>query len=409
MTGGLGTACQGLVKALLDRKTDLFFVMPGDKRSPDRADTSEPSQARGLFHLKMVPSLLSPYQRGTNNGEIKEGDAAPSDKGQDLYAGDLLRAVEDLAQKAEEIASNLDFDVIHAHDWMTFPAGLRARSLSGRPLVAHLHSTEYDRCLDKVWPPVCRIEGEGLEQADRIITVSARSKWQIVERYGISQDKIEVIYNGLNRDHLPEPDDKEERDRNGRAALSSGTTENVVLFLGRITAQKGPDFFIEAADRVLKTEGETTFLLVGTGDMIPRLIERTVELGISKKVLFTGFLEGSELRRAFEKASIYVMPSVSDPFGISCLEAMHMGVPVVLSNQTGIAEVVENVLKVDHWDIDGMADKIVRLLRDPVFARELADRGASEARRITWDHSAARCLDVYRDVLAEKGLTTQWE
>jgi len=219
-----------------------------------------------------------------------------------------------------------------------------------------------------------------------------------VEKYEVVPEKITVIHNGLNRDHI----------ENAPAAnpdfLPGKSPGGIVLFLGRITPQKGPHFFIEAAAKILETEKDALFLVAGSGDMVPALVERTAALGISSRVLFTGFLDGGMVRAAFELADVYVMPSVSDPFGISCLEAMYLETPVVLSNQAGISEVVENVRKVDYWDIDGIAREVVRLLRDPPFARETAARAAAEARGITWDHPAARCIALYREALAERGL-----
>ncbi len=212
-----------------------------------------------------------------------------------------------------------------------------------------------------------------------------------------------MIHNGLNRDHLG---------HSGEARplpLPDRIPGKMVLFLGRVTPQKGPGYFIEAAARILESEKDTFFVMAGSGDMVPEIVERTAELGIASKVLFTGFLDGEQVRWAFEKADVYVMPSVSDPFGISCLEAMYSSTPVVVSNQSGISEIVESVLKVDYWDVDDMAAKVVRLLRDPPFARELAGRGASEARRISWDHPAALCAALYREVLAEKGLSVHKE
>jgi glycogen synthase len=412
MTGGLGTACQGLVKSLIGRGVDVDFIIPGACDNDDKEGHPETETCaipdggpdpKGLFNITRVPPLLNPYRGRDKPVKDNRGLFRPASISDELYGGDLLAAVEKLARQAARFAADSSFDVIHVHDWMTFPAGLAAREVSGRPLVAHLHSTEYDRCLEHVWPPVCRLERLGLHEADRVITVSARSKWQVVEKYGVKPEKISVIHNGLNRDHLG---------NQGEARplpLPDRLPGKMVLFLGRITPQKGPGYFIEAAARILESEKDTFFVLAGSGDMVPAIVERTAELGMASKVLFTGFLDGEQVRWAFERADVYVMPSVSDPFGISCLEAMYSSTPVVVSNQAGISEIVESVLKVDYWDVDDMAAKVVRLLRDPPYARELADRGASEARQISWDHPAALCAALYREVLAEKGLATHEE
>jgi len=411
MTGGLGTACHGLVKSLVAQGVDVSFVIPSrDVEDPDDDGTESAVSAesngfpetgtvrRGLFRLTRVPPSLNPYAGGPKPIILSNGDTLFQEGyDQDLYGGDLLAAVDKLALQARTIAAKQNFDVIHAHDWMTFPAGLAAREVSGKPLVIHLHSIEYDRCLDRVWPPVVDIERRGLVGADRIITVSARSKWMVVDKYGVAPEKITVIHNGLNREHLG-------RLENAKPiSLPPRTKGGLVLFLGRITPQKGPNHFVEAAAKVLQAEPHTVFLLAGSGDMVPALVERTAELGISQNVLFTGFLEGDQVLWVLDAADVFVMPSVSDPFGISCLEAMYASTPVVVSNQSGISEVVSNVMKVDYWDVDAIADGVVRLLRDPQYASEMAGRGAAEARTITWDHPASRCKAVYREVLSESG------
>ncbi len=411
MTGGLGTACHGLVQSLIGQGIDVSFVIPS--RDVDDSDGHETGTAlsetrngfpetgtvrKGLFRLTRVPPNMNPYAGGSKPIVLANGDTLFQEGyDNDLYGGDLLAAVDKLAHQARTIAAKQKFDVIHAHDWMTFRAGLAAREVSGCPLVIHLHSIEYDRCLDRVWPPVVEIEREGTAAADRIITVSARSKWMVVDKYGVDPDKITVVHNGLNREHLGTMENAKP------ISLPPRTRGGLVLFLGRITPQKGPNYFVEAAAKVLRAEPHTVFLMAGSGDMVPGLVERTAELGISQNVLFAGFLEGDQVLWVLDAADVYVMPSVSDPFGISCLEAMYASTPVIVSNQSGISEVVGNVMKVDYWDVDAIADNVVRLLRDPQYAAELASRGAAEARTITWDHPASRCRAVYREVLAESG------
>jgi glycosyltransferase involved in cell wall biosynthesis len=429
MTGGLGTACHGLVRSLLSKGQDVLFVMPADADTDfgvedadtdlgvEDADTDSTRSSasgasaernskrypqRGLFRLARIPPALDPYGARSEKGgaqiDSKNGIFNNAVTTKNLYGGDLLAAVERLADKVREIAQRRRFDVIHAHDWMTFPAGLAAREATGRPLVVHLHSTEFDRCLENVWPPVVRIEKAGLIQADRVIAVSARNKWLVVEKYRVTPEKITVIHNGLNREHLEVTRDPKS------LPFPLQPKERVVLFVGRITPQKGPEYFIETAAEVLKTEKNVVFLVGGSGDLVPALVERAAELGISTRILFTGFLSGGQVRAALEAADVFVMPSVSDPFGIACLESMYMGTPAIISNQSGISEMVENVLKTDYWDVEGMAAMIVRLLRDPQYARELASRAAAEARGITWDHPALRCIGLYKEALAERGL-----
>lgn len=306
------------------------------------------------------------------------------------YVGDLFGEVERYARLAGQIARQERFDIVHAHDWMTFPAGIAASALSGRPLVVHVHSTEFDRSGEHVNQRVYEIERQGMHAAARVVAVSFLTRKIVASRYGVPEDRIEVVYNAIETDggqlgeQLP-------------AAIGRG--EKIVLFLGRITMQKGPEYFLAAAKRVLEVMDNVRFLMAGSGDMIRRTIELAAEMGIGHKVLFTGFLRGRDVDRAFRMADLYVMPSVSEPFGIAPLEALSHDVPVIISKQSGVAEVLTHALKVDFWDINEMANKIIAVLRHPPLHATLREHGSFEIRKLSWRDSASRCLRIYRSVL----------
>ncbi len=299
------------------------------------------------------------------------------------YGGDLFGQAERYARFCVSAARSLQFDVIHAHDWLTYPAGLAVARMTGKPLVCHIHSTEFDRSGEHVNQPVYNIERRGLHGAVRVISVSMLTKNLCVNRYGVSPDKIDVVYNGVELDprHV------------GIEGIRRG--DRIVLYFGRITMQKGPEYFIAAARRVLEVMDDVKFVVAGSGDQAQRMIEMAAALGIGSKVLFTGFLRGKDIQRVFSMADLYVMPSVSEPFGIAPLEAMGHRVPVLISRTSGVSEILVNVLKCDFWDVDDMANKIVAVLRHPPLQSALRDHGYFEVRGITWEGAARRCDETY--------------
>lgn len=308
------------------------------------------------------------------------------------YTGDMIRDCEVYARMLVQLSRSEQFDVIHAHDWMTFPAGMAISRVSSRPMIAHIHSTEFDRSGEHVNQRIYDIERRGLNAAVRVVAVSRLTKSICVERYGIDPNKIDVVYNGVAReDHQPAPGQQIE------------STDKIVLFLGRITMQKGPEYFVRAARRVLDRYQNVKFVVAGSGDMALRMIEEAAALGIGHKVLFTGFLRGKDVDRVFQMADCYVMPSVSEPFGIAPLEAMRNDVPVIISKQSGVSEVLTHVLKVDFWDIDEMANKIIAVLKHPPLSQTLRQHGPMELRGLTWDGAARRVVQVYEHVLRSNG------
>jgi len=419
ISGGLGTACHGLTKAMSELGTEVLFVLPKPVASQFSSHVklmTPRSQLPGSIQYKLgefervtfrtIDAGMSPYQSAAQYARrMRElglrpagGEADPvfaptallSGGGGEHYAGDLFSEVQRYARLATQIAMEESFDVIHSHDWMTFPAGIAVASMTGKPLVVHVHSTEFDRSGEHVDQRIYDIERAGMHHADRVITVSYFTRKVIESRYGVPAEKIEVVYNAIDLNGK----------RNGLKLQDIRRDEKIVLFLGRITMQKGPEYFLAAAKKVLDVMDNVRFIMAGSGDMIKRTIELAAEMGIGHKVLFTGFLRGEDVDRAFRMADLYVMPSVSEPFGIAPLEALCNDVPVIISKQSGVSEVLSHVLKVDFWDVNEMANKIIAVLRHPPLHSTLREHGSFEVRKLSWHDSAQRCVNVYRSVLA---------
>jgi len=473
ISGGLGTACYGLTKALDRRHVDVTFVLPKhvqssfashvhmvspgdapahrslplpqavmmtrDVHAAARAELGLPheeiekiihrfsrvttlglpitapepytsSLAPSLLRLALesaelrrvlkLPDHITPELRAHLLSETAVQEAVPESGGRGAepfqprssdYGGDLVAESERYARFCVDTVRTLDFDVIHAHDWLTYPAGLAVARMTGKPLVVHVHSTEFDRSGEHVNQPLYNIERRGMHGAVRVITVSMLTRNLCVNRYGVNPDKIDVVYNGVDLD--PRVAGLEPIKHN----------EKVVLYFGRITMQKGPEYFIAAAKRVLDVMHGVKFVVAGNGDQAQRIIEMAAGMGIGNKILFTGFLRGKDIQRVFSIADLYVMPSVSEPFGIAPLEAMGNRVPVIISRTSGVGEILTNVLKCDFWDVDDLANKIVAVLRHPPLQRTLRDSGYWEVRGITWDGAAAKVDAVYDRALAAVG------
>jgi glycosyltransferase involved in cell wall biosynthesis len=307
--------------------------------------------------------------------------------GQD-YAGDVMTTAQNYAQTALRLCAKEDFDVIHAHDWMTYPAGIALARATGKPLVAHIHSTEFDRSGEHVNQRVYDIERRGMHAAVRVLAVSELTRQIVAARYAVDPAKIDVCYNGVEQGG-PSP----------QAGSRINPKDKIVLFLGRITMQKGPEYFIDAAKLVLEKMPNVKFLVAGSGDMARGMIEQAAEHGIGHKVLFTGFLRGPDVARVFRMADLYVMPSVSEPFGIAPLEAMSHDTPVLISKQSGVSEVLTHALKVDFWDTREMANKIVAVLRHPPLGQTLREHGAFELHKLTWEGAAKKVVESYEKAI----------
>jgi len=359
-------------------------------------------------HFRTIESPLEPYstpqyyqQRleeiikqkrlvGPEEIDIDISAAAMDNTGH--YCGDMLAEINRYAAVAVRLAQQEEFDVVHAHDWMTYPAGIAVAAVTAKPLIIHVHSTEFDRSGEHVNQPIYDIERRGMHAADKIIAVSHLTRNIIISRYGVMGEKVEVVYNGVDRD-----------DDGGLNFDKVGirSNEKIVLFLGRVTMQKGPEYFLMAAKKVLEVMDNVKFVMAGSGDMMGRIIEMAAAMGIGHKVLFTGFLQREDVQKVFEMADLYVMPSVSEPFGIAPLEALNHDVPVLISKQSGVAEVLTHVLKADFWDITEIANKVVAVLKYPPLHMTLREHGNFEVRKLTWEDSARKCEAIYGDLMVK--------
>jgi glycosyltransferase involved in cell wall biosynthesis len=282
----------------------------------------------------------------------------------------------------------LNFDIIHAHDWLTFPAGIAAKSISGKPLIIHVHATEFDRSGGNVNPGVFDIEKSGMQMADKIIAVSNLTRKIIIDKYNIPPDKVITIHNAV-----------EPTARNGEYTKAEGMKDKIVTFLGRVTMQKGPEYFIEAANKVLRKMRNVRFVMAGSGDMLNKMIHRVAALKIGDRFNFTGFLQGEDVNKMFALSDVYVMPSVSEPFGISPLEALQSNVPVIISKQSGVSEILKHAIKIDFWDIDAMADAIYGILNYPGLKKMFEHYGKSEVESLKWENTAGDVLNVYKSIV----------
>ncbi len=412
ISGGLGTACYGLTKAMDQLGIKVTFVLPRMVESQytthvkmltpgsQKAISSIKGQEFKNVKFRTVDSLLQPYSSTDlyrqqleeilrrRHDKFSKITAASQFIGGSDYSGNMYAEINRYAVIATQLAADEDFDVIHAHDWMTFPAGVAVAAMSGKPLVVHVHSTEFDRSGEHVNQMIYDIERMGLNHANKVIAVSNFTRNIIINRYGIDGAKVEVVYNGV--------------EQNSKAALSDthiDKNEKVVLFLGRITMQKGPEYFLAAAKKVLSVVGNVKFVMAGSGDLMHRAIEIAAELGIGHKVLFTGFLRGDDVRKIYEMADLYVMPSVSEPFGIAPLEALGHDVPVIISKQSGVSEVLKHALKVDFWDVNEIANKIIAVLKYPPLGVTLRSHGNFEVRKLRWSDAATKCAKIYEEML----------
>jgi glycosyltransferase involved in cell wall biosynthesis len=408
ISGGLGTACYGLTKAMDRLGMRVTFVLPGMKPIQFGGSSDVVGGAQRTTELlqqdfpnvrfRPVPCGLIPYGRlGPSAQSVRQVTSAakaelPQDSPEEPgpYGPNVHEAVRRYAIRVTKIAKAEEFNVIHAHDWMTFPAGMAVAACSGKPLVVQVHSTEFDRSGEHVNQSVYDIERQGMHAAAKVIAVSNYTRNIVVRRYAVRPEKVEVVYNGIDP-----PDAVEAPPQQACPAKR----DKVVLFLGRITMQKGPEYFLYAAKRVLEKEKNVRFVMAGDGDRLYGTIELAAGLGIGPRVFFTRFLRGADVDKAYRMADLYVMPSVSEPFGLAPLEALQHNVPVLISKQSGIAEILQDALKVDFWDIDEMANKIVAVLRYPPLQESLRRNGRREAIKFRWEDSAARVNDIYHRVL----------
>ncbi|OQA51854.1 MAG: Mannosylfructose-phosphate synthase [candidate division WS2 bacterium ADurb.Bin280] len=378
-SGGLGVACHDLCESIHQlEKAQITFLLPHDL---------------GIKLPFMKVIACAPLSKRTEKalGQTAYGPRRNSEDQAGDLEGDLVDQVEKYAKDVEKILSKIDFDIIHAHDWLSFKAGIKAKEISGKPLIAHIHSTEFDRSGGGfIYQKIADIEKMGLSNADKIITVSNLTKNQIVDKYSISPSKISVIHNGVSH--------KWNKVSSDNLKMLKKVGKKIVLFVGRMTIQKGPDYFIKAAKKVSQVMDEAVFVMVGAGDMERQIIEQAASLGLSDKVFFTGFVSIEERNSLYRSADVYVMPSISEPFGIVALESLINRTPIIISKQSGVSETIRHALKVDFWDTDEMAEKIVAVLKHKSLNKTLLKNGESEAKTITWEKAAQKCIDIYESL-----------
>ena len=422
IAGGLGTACYGMTRGLARNGVEVTFIVPHaygdeDQRFIRVVNASDVEAVYGstesgaddildkisFIHIdsNMVP-YISPeefetyregYERTGRKFWEKEGDSwTQRYTFSGKYGANLMEEVARYAVVAAEVARQLEgqFDVIHAHDWLTYFAGIAAKRVSGKPLVVHMHATSFDRSSsDNIDTRVYAIEKAGMAAADRVIAVSNLTRNIVIEKYGIPAERVVTVHNAVR---FAEKDNE---------MPERGVTDKIVTFLGRITFQKGPDYFVEAAAKVLKRVPNVRFVMAGSGDMMNHVIRRVARLGIADRFHFTGFLKGDDVHKMFQLSDVYIMPSVSEPFGISPLEAMRANVPSIISKQSGVAEVLDYAVKVDYWDVDAMADAIYGFVKYPALAKMFSEKGLEEVTGLKWNNAAAKIKTVYEDAINE--------
>lgn len=418
ISGGLGTACYGIVHGLINNGVDVTMVLPTTRGSKGTSSLrfvgadEVPFMSRDMKSIEDLEKklkiidlktklTLSPYDTdesvlsGVATDAVKfRRSLIKKGKGSTIrfsgnYGKNLMWEVLNYGFIGESVAQEEEFDVIHAHDWLTYAAGVMAKKVSGKKLVIHVHATEFDRSGETVNQDVYNIERFGMHNADRIIAVSHYTKNIITHRYGIPEEKVEVVHNSVNKDV-----------QLTRLGIKKPFKDKIVLFLGRITMQKGPEYYIEAANQVLKKMKNVRFVMAGSGDMLPKMIARMAKLGIADRFHFTGFLRGIDVERMYAMSDCYVMPSVSEPFGISAYEALLYDIPIIISRQSGVAEVLKDAIIVDFWDVNKLANSMLSLLQDEELARRVVENCKAKIEGLGWDNAGTRIRTVYEDVLA---------
>jgi len=419
INGGLGVACMGLSKALA-KKTDLQIIVPKADisakydgfsltglnnvsfRSIKQEESYEESYRYESFAIiQRAPISLDPYTTVGGESEcvqfseegkilfsrVTESDLSIFHKDEDLYAGDLARKVVEFSKICAHMAMDMDFDVIHAHDWMTYLAGVEVKKVSGKPLIVQLHASQFDRAGADARGWIYDIEKYGMEQADAVIPVSKYTGIVAAQHYGIDPSKIFPVHNGADPVEVFHSKKK--------------FPEKLVLFLGRLTAQKGPEFFLEIAAKVLKQTNKARFVMAGTGEKLRQLIETGAFRSVGDRFHFTGFLNKEKVNELLSMTDIYCMPSVSEPFGLSALEAAQFNIPAVISKQSGVAEVMKGALKADFWDVDKMAEHIVNLIEDEELYKKVVEQSTQDIATSTWDAAADKVIKIYKQVMGQ--------
>jgi glycosyltransferase involved in cell wall biosynthesis len=411
ISGGLGTACYGMTRHLAESGEEVLFVLPKAMEGMPRdgyqmMSAEEVWKKRGendfplpeLVTVLTVETALYPYIENREyarmirrfEGSIPaEGKPAPSIMSMSgHYSHNLFEEVQRFAEVGWHLAEQSEFDVIHAHDWMTFPAAMAAKKRSGKPLIAHIHATEYDRTGDHPNQKIAHLEKIGMEHADRVVAVSHRTKQQLVERYHVDAGKIDVVHNAVSHDKLVDP-----------LTIKKSFKEKLIIFVGRVTLQKGPEYFLRAAVKVLETHPNYRFVMCGAGDMLPRMIEESAALRIQNRFHFTGFLRGAAVDRLYSMADLFVMTSVSEPFGLTPFEAMRYDVPVIVSRQAGASELLPNSMQVDFWDRDKLATMMIEFCENKELHQHLLEHQKKTLSKMSWRTVAEQLKTIYRKVI----------
>lgn len=401
--GGLGTASYGLTRGMAEQgDMQITFVIPKPWGDEDQSflkiigansipivwkDNSY-DYVRQCMAGRMSPEEYFHYRDGirydyTRIGTDDLGCVAFSGR----YPDNLLEEIGNYEAVASVLANSLDFDIIHSHDWLTYPAGVFAKHISGKPLVIHVHATDFDRSRGNVNPTVYAIEKRGMDEADHIMCVSNLTRNIVIEKYHQDPAKVSTVHNAV--EPLKDPD----------SFVKTPRKDKIVTFLGRITMQKGPEYFVEAAARVLQKTKGVRFVMAGNGDMMDKMIDLVAQRGIADKFHFTGFLRGRQVQEMLAESDVYVMPSVSEPFGISPLEAMQVGTPSIISKQSGCAEILSHAIKIDYWDIEAMADAIYGIVTYPAMYESLHALGREEVNNIRWYDAGLKVRRIYEQVI----------
>lgn len=388
-SGGLGVACKGLTESLIDLGVEAIFVLP---RAQEICYPGKYIFADASKRLELEQQYVPQVTYGKSHTIVKTVEFLNGRKRVSSHL--LIEEVRNYAKRAGLIAAEEEHDIVHAHDWVAYLAGIEAKRVSGKPLVLHVHATSFDQAGgDNVDPDIYEIERHAFEQADQVVTVSALTKKIIVEKHGVDPNKVDVVYNGSDLMAFQELAPAfEELRRAGK---------KIVLYHGRVTIQKGPDYFIRAARRVIDVDPNVVFVLSGWGDMVEEMMHLTASLGLSGHVIFAGALWGEERDRVYKSSDLFVMPSVSEPFGIVALEAMRMGTPVLISKQSGASEVLKHALRADFWDVEELANKILAAVRYEPLNKQLVAYGSEEAYALTWQRAAEQMKAIYEKMLSK--------
>jgi len=401
--GGLGTASYGLTKGMaLQENMEITFVIPKSHGDEDQSflkiigacnvpvvwKDSDWDHVNQRIGSQMHPDEYFWLRNGIKYDyhRIYTNDLGCIDFS-GRYPDNLIEEISNYEAVASVLAHQMEFDIIHSHDWLTYPAGVFAKQISGKPLVIHVHATDFDRSGGKVNPVVYGIEKRGMDAADHIMTVSDLTRKIVIEKYHQDPRKVTTVHNAV--DPLEDID----------LFKNTPRKEKIVTFLGRITMQKGPEYFVEAAYRVLQKTKNVRFVMAGNGDMMNAIIDLAAKRGIADRFHFTGFLKGRQVHEMLAISDVYVMPSVSEPFGISPLEAMQVGTPTIISKQSGCAEILTHTIKTDYWDIDAMADAIYAIVKNPAMYNSLRELGLEEVNNIRWSDAGLKVRKIYESVM----------